>query len=304
MNKNSITGIAFALLAAFISGLSVFYNKLVLVKGIDPLIFNIIKNSCTAIIIFLFFIANSEFLSFGKITKKQLLSLVIIGIVGGSIPFVLFFEGLKLIPATNANIIHKSMFVWTALLALPILKEKLNLWQITGYLMVIWSNFFLGGLTSITFGTGELLIFTATLFWAVENIVVKISLKDTDYKIIALGRMLFGSFILILIAVFQNRLSLISGFPAISLLPFFVSALFLAAYLLSFFKALSKTSVTAATSVLILAAPITNILTSAFIEHNRHPFPNLPTIITLTGILFITGTYISSKITKYISIVR
>jgi uncharacterized membrane protein len=60
MNPQTKKGILFAVLAACISGVSIFYNKLVLVKGIDPLIFNIIKNGGVALILSLCYSFTTE----------------------------------------------------------------------------------------------------------------------------------------------------------------------------------------------------------------------------------------------------
>ena len=53
-------GIIFAIITAVISGFSIFYNKLIIVKGIDPLIFNIIKNGGVALILSCFLLTITE----------------------------------------------------------------------------------------------------------------------------------------------------------------------------------------------------------------------------------------------------
>ena len=44
--------------------------------------------------------------------------------IGGSVPFVLFFEGLSRAEATQAAFIQKTLVVWVALLAVPLLRER------------------------------------------------------------------------------------------------------------------------------------------------------------------------------------
>src|SRR3989344_103933 len=87
-------GILFALLAALISGISIFYNKLVIVRSIDPLIFNIIKNGGTALILSLFLLRRRQDIRITIIKDNLWKKLVLTGIIGGSIPFILFFQGL------------------------------------------------------------------------------------------------------------------------------------------------------------------------------------------------------------------
>src|SRR3989338_2279424 len=134
-NKQLKTGILFALIAALISGISIFYNKQVVVSGIDPVVFNIIKNGGAALILsFLLLRGRNRFEISRLILDKKL---IFIGVIGGSIPFVLFFQGLAHVPAINANLIQKTLFIWVAIGAIPLLKEKINPLQIIGYLLVI-----------------------------------------------------------------------------------------------------------------------------------------------------------------------
>src|SRR3989344_1632606 len=172
--KNAIRkGALFALLTATISGFSIFYNRQVIVKGIDPLIFNIIKNGGVALILSLFLLSRIGPKQLIRRVESEWKKLLIIAIIGGSIPFYLFFEGLKQTSAINATLIHKTMFVWVAAIALPLLSERLSLLQITGFIAVAYGNLFIGGFSGFSHNKGELLIAAATLFWALEAVLVR-----------------------------------------------------------------------------------------------------------------------------------
>ena len=58
--------------------------------------------------------------------------IVLVGVIGGSIPFILFFSGLALASAPSAAFIQKTLFVWVALLAVPILGERLGVAPLVG----------------------------------------------------------------------------------------------------------------------------------------------------------------------------
>ena len=58
VNSNIKKGIFLALLTAGVSGISIYYNKLVIVS-MEPLIFNILKNGGVAIILSMILFANS-----------------------------------------------------------------------------------------------------------------------------------------------------------------------------------------------------------------------------------------------------
>ena len=44
-------------------------------------------------------------------------------------PFVLFFEGLARASSTQAAFLNKTLVLWVALLAVVILKERLQVWH-------------------------------------------------------------------------------------------------------------------------------------------------------------------------------
>ena len=55
---------------------------------------------------------------------RRWLALLAVAVIGGSVPFVLFFEGLARAEATQAAFIQKTLVVWVALLAVPLLHER------------------------------------------------------------------------------------------------------------------------------------------------------------------------------------
>lgn len=290
-------GIVFALLAALISGVSIFYNKLVVVKGIDATIFNILKNGGTALIVSMLLLSSTSRGEVAKLTKSKWMLLLVIAVVGGSIPFVLFFDGLKAVPAINANLIQKTLFVWVAILAVVFLREKLTRVQVLGYGLVLISNLFIGGFTSFALNTAEIMVFVATLFWSVENIIAKIALRDIDPKIVVWGRMFLGVMLLLGYALVTGKIGLFSHISLLQLLPIIGSMLLLTGYVLSWYKALSLAPVSAVTAILVLATPITNVLSAVFITHSLDVIQFLNFTFSLLGISFIV--FFTSKAHQY-----
>lgn len=258
MNSKLITGIRSALIASLISGFSVWYNKQLITGGIDTTILNLVKNGGAGI---LFSLAILKIPGFIPSVRKSFHKLLLMALVGGSIPFILFFEGLKMTPAVNANFIHKTMFVWVALLAVSLLKERLSLIQICGYILIIAANFAVGK-PSFTFSTGEMMIMAATLLWSGENILSKIFLKDFDYRILAWSRMFLGSLIIFLYALLGNKFVNIIRIPPQQLLPLTGSIMLLSLYVHFWMKSLSLMPAALVTSVLTIAVPVTTIVTA------------------------------------------
>ena len=97
MSETTKRGIIFSLVAALISGVSIFYNKLIIIKGVEPIVLNIFKNGGVALIFSLIVLTAKRNLLY-KLSKTDWFKLITLGIIGGGIPFVLFFEGLKYAP--------------------------------------------------------------------------------------------------------------------------------------------------------------------------------------------------------------
>lgn len=288
MNLQTKKGILFAVIAACISGFSIFYNRLIIVKGIDPLIFNIVKNGGTAIILSILLFSLPQRKNLFNLPGKTWVKLFFIGLIGGSIPFILFFEGLKTTSAINANLIQKSLFVWVTLAAIPLLAEKLSRWQLVGFFLVFVSNFFLGGFSGFKFNQGEFLILLATLFWTVEIIMTKIILRGTHNLIVSWGRMFLGSLVLIFSAALWGKLPLLAQVKTDQILAVSGSVLLLTGYVTCFFKALKHAPANIVTGVLILATPITNVLSAIFITHSLPQMHLLNFVGTVLGIILIT----------------
>lgn len=285
MHKTIQKGIFFAVVTALISGFSIFYNKIVLIKGFDPLIFNILKNGGVAFFLSIIVISFSKNRTlFTQNMTHHWWKLLLVGIIGGSIPFYLFFEGLKMTSALNATLIHKTLFIWVAIIAIPLLGERLSFWQIIGYSLIIYSNFFIGGFSGIPMGKGELMILIATFLWTAETIMAKIFLKNIKSITLAWARMFFGTIVLILFAFFQGKFHLFTQLSSKHFFPILGSILFLTGYVSSWYYALQLAPATTVTAVLVLSVPITNILTAVFITH------------TLTSLEFTNNILITTSI--------
>lgn len=257
-------GFKLALITAGFSGAAVFLNSLTVKAVGDALVFTTIKNLGVALI--LVGILSRSRINWGEV-KNQWRRLVLIGIIGGSLPFYLFFQGLRLTnPATGA-LIHKTLIFWVALWAVPVLKEKISAKQWLALGLIFGSNLVIGGLPQIKWGTGEWMILAATVFWSIENIIAKITLKRLAAEVVVGARMILGSLILLVAVGFSGKLNLIFKLNPAQWLMTLVSIGLLTGYVMSWYRALKLAPITLVATVLTLATIITNILSSIFITH-------------------------------------
>lgn len=260
--NNLKKGIIYAFIASIISGIAIFYAK-ISVSKIDPLILTTSRNLYVGIIFFIFLLVSRKFNQVKKIQTKQLAQLIFIGLIGGSIPFYLFFIGLQLIGAQNANIIHKSLFVWVSLLAVIFLKEKFNLIYLISFIFVFLGNFYFLP-AKFSLGKGELLVFAATLFWAIENIVAKKILKNISSELVGLFRMGIGAITLLGFGVICGKSGLFIKLNFNQLLTIFVGGSILSFYVYFWYKALKHAPVSLVVLILTFSTVIGSILNGSF----------------------------------------
>jgi len=260
MVKNRQKGIYLIILTAIISGLAIFINKFG-VNNLDPFVFTGLKNSLVAVFLSALLLTTKQVNKFKSITLKNWIFLILIGLFGGSIPFLLFFKGLSLTTAPAASFIHKNMFLLIAVLAPIILKEKVNKnFFIIALLLVLGNSFLLNKAFPITMSYGNILIFMATFFWALENIIAKKVLKLIPPETVAWARMFFGSLIILLFLFFSQKASLTITTLSHHFSWILITSMILLAYVLTWYQGLKYLPVTLASFILTLGLPITLLL--------------------------------------------
>ncbi len=286
MSSKVTKGIYLAILTAAISGVSNFVNKIAVEVVKPPLVFTAEKNAFVGILVIGILIAAWKWEKLKKLNRKQILYLVLIGIIGGSLPFYLFFTGLSQIPAINGAMIHKTLFIWVAILAVPFLKEKVSRLQIVAVSLLFFANFVIGGFVKFQFSMGELFILMATLLWALENILAKKILPKVDVDIVIAARMGLGAIILLGASAIVAPKALSHGLELNQTQWFWMSVtvVLLLGYVTTWYRALKLAPATTVASILVSATLITNILSAIFITHVWTINMGIQTILTCLGV--------------------
>ncbi len=263
-DKDSLKkGVLLALIAAIISGFAIFYSKFAVAK-IPPLILTTSRNMTAAVLLMVsYFLLLRRRQELKNLKKEDAIKLVLIGIIGGALPFYLFFSGLQLVKAPIANLIHKTLFIWVTFLAVVFLKEKLNLGYIIAFILIFIGNFYFAKIPT-SFGKGELLILIATLFWSVENILAKKVLKNVSSELVGLSRMGIGSLILVAALITTGQLGKLSAINSQQLTVILIGGTILFFYVYFWYKALKYAPASLATLILTFSVVVGNILTGAF----------------------------------------
>ena len=285
MSTKFSSAIALALGAALISGISNFLNKAGVTAVADPVLYTFLKNGLVAVLLLSVLIFTARWREIKALTKPNWFKLVAIGVVGGSLPFALFFTGLSMTSAVSASLIHKTLFIWVALIALPFLGERLGKiqWAALGLLLV--GNFFLGAWQQLTFGTGELLIFIATLLWAVENIIAKRALRQMSSLLVASARMILGSALLLVAVIAQGGLAALGNLSFEQWGWTVLAAVLLLGYVISWYAALQRAPATVVASLLVPASLVTSLLSLIFLDKALTATETLSSVIVVLAVV-------------------
>jgi len=261
--KNKGYWLVFA--TAVISGFSIFINKFG-VSVINPYIFTFLKNVTVAVLLCSVLVAAKDLKVIKSLSKKQWGILMAIGLVGGSIPFLLFFKGLSLTSAAGASFIQKTMFVWILILAGIFIKEKITKNYVFAGLLLIGGNLLFLKISDIRFDTGSGLVLLATLFWAVENVISKQALKDLPARIVMWGRMFFGSVFILIFLALSHQVSLLGNVNIQQIGWTAITSVLLFGYVYTWYSGLKYIKVSEAAIILMLGSPITTMLSVIFVK--------------------------------------
>lgn len=258
-------GIKLALLTALISGVANFINKSAVQAAGDPLVFTTLKNTLVAGMVITTLMVSKKLAQLRTLTGGDLAMLIAIGIVGGSLPFYLFFSALAQMPALNAALIHKTLIFWVALLALPLLGERVSVKQLLALLLIFLSNLFVGGFQGFVWSRAELWVLAATVLWAVENIIAKKVLGRVDPDLVIAARMGLGSAVLLMAVAATGRTEVVVELSISEVSSILVSSILLFGYVASWYRALRIAPVTLVATVLTLASLVTNLLSAVLV---------------------------------------
>lgn len=300
MNKTT-KGLLLVSGTTIISGIAIFINSL-FVTQMNPTAYTFAKNGIVAVTLFLLIVSITKFrkqdndpICIRNLTGKQWLKLLLVGIIGGGIPFILFFEGLALSTGPSGAFIHKSMFIFIAILAFLHLKEKISPMLIPAGITILFGNFLLLKTELLSFNLGNILVLCATLFWSVENILAKKYLKEIHPIPLAFGRMAFGIIILLGYLLATGNLIEIQKFTLYTFAWTIITSGMLLGYLVTWYYGLRLIPVSLAALVLLVGSPITYVMNLFFKGTSLSGTQGIGIVLIMAGVGTGIWGYISAK---------
>ena len=256
-------GILLVLATAVISGVSTFVN-LYAVAGTSSDVFVTVRNALVALMLLpvaVLFAGPSR----PRLSVRDWARLGTIGVVGGAVPFLLFFHGLQLAAASGggatASFFYRTLFLMATVLAVVVLRERFRARIAVAAGLLLAGNLLLLAIASPVWTDGTLFVVAATALWAVEYTISKRTLRDLPSSTVALGRMGIGAVVLFGYLAVSGQLGGVGTVSGPQWQWLGISSLLLAAFVATWYSGLRSVDLSVATAVLVLGFPITWLLT-------------------------------------------
>ncbi len=251
-------GLLLVLGTAVISGVSTFVNFWA-VQGTNSDAFITVRNLLVAALLVPFALLFGGAVR-ARLTRIDWARLAAIGLLGGAIPFLLFFRGLQMAGAagaSTASFAYRGLFLVATVFAVLLLRERASVRALGAAVAILTGNVLLLSLTAPIWTEGTALVIVATILWAGEYTLSKRVLRDLPSATVALGRMGFGGAFLAAYLVASGQLGAVARLGATQFVWLGISALLLTGFATTWYAGLRHTDVSVATSVLVLGFPVT-----------------------------------------------
>ncbi len=260
------SGLTWAIATAVISGVAIWVNRFGVAAWSNAggsLPYTTVKNLVAALVIGVVVWKVAPVAIDRSVLRRHWKGLTAIAIFGGAIPFALFFEGLSRATSTQAAFIHKSLLLWVAALAIPLLGERVRTIHIFAIAALFGGQVALaGGVSGLVVGSGELMILAATLLWSVEVVMAKRVLAEVPAGLVGLARMGGGAVVLVSIGLISGA-AIPAGALGLEQIGWvLITGTVLAGYVYTWMNALSLAPAIDVTAVLVGSVIITALLDS------------------------------------------
>ncbi|MFZ0216706.1 MAG: DMT family transporter [Candidatus Dormiibacterota bacterium] len=287
-------GYLFAALAAIVSGVSVYVNSFGVRLFADATVYTMLKNGVVGFVLLLLLALSwRRWHVYRALSRRQLVWLIVLAVVGGSVPYVLFFHGLQLTDPVTGALLNHLQFAFVALIAAVFLRESLApaMWAAVALILVgttLGTN-----LGHIHWNLGAWMVLGSTLLFAIDFVITKHLLRDLPTLTVMAAKMTLGSIILVGLVAASGDLAAVGQLTARQWTFVIATGLILLVFTATMFIAIRRIPVTAVVAIGMGAPIITALVDFAASGHLRLPLVNslglLATLVAVAGIL-ILGT--------------
>jgi drug/metabolite transporter (DMT)-like permease len=285
-------GYFYAGLNAVISGFAIYINSLGVSLFKDSTLYTTLKNAVVgvALLLPLVFLASRR-AEWKRLTGRQWVYLLLLAVVGGSVPYALFFRGLQLSTPVASSLLNHAQFLLVAVLALFFLRERHSVlvWLALATLLVgtVWGV----NVTHAKWSLGDTLVALSTVLFAAGVVLAKYLLRELSTLTVMTAKMSIGSLFLLIYVAATGRLGAIGTLSGRQWSFVVVTGLILLAFTVTAFLALRFASATVATAIPAASPLITTALVVLVPQQGLKPSPvfGLALMTVALAVLFVIG---------------
>jgi drug/metabolite transporter (DMT)-like permease len=283
---NPRIGYGFAGLNAVISGFAIYINSLGVTLYQSATLYTTLKNVVVgiALLLPLLLIAKRR-AEWKRLSKRQWGSLLLLAVIGGSVPYVLFFTGLKMGSPVTSSLLNHAQFVVVAVLAFFLLRERAGIivWLALAVLFIgtLWGT----SMTGLHWSTGDTLVAFSTLLFAGGVVLAKYLLQGLSTLAVMTAKMSIGSLLLVVYIGLTGQAGAIFKLSPAQWEFALITGLILLAFTVTAFLALRYASATVATAIPAAAPLITTALVLIAPQAGLKPSPAFGLVLMTLAIL-------------------
>jgi len=245
-----LRGYILAALNMVVSGVAIYVNSLGVRMFSDSTFYTAGKNLVVALALLLSLVVFSRArAAFRGLRRQDWLLLFLVALIGGSVPYALYFRGLQLSTPVTASLIDHLQFLFVAVFAAAFLGERFSasLWIALGVLLAGLSVGVAAG--AVRLDAGVPFILAATLLFAADFIVMKILLRSVAPLAVMTFKMGVGTLFLCLFTLLTGHAGMAAGLSPLQAWFLLVTGLILLAFTATSVLGLRLASATATTAI-------------------------------------------------------
>jgi drug/metabolite transporter (DMT)-like permease len=202
----------------------------VVAKNVDPFSASFLRFTIASVLLLLLTWKSEGRLP--KIKTRQIIPLVLLGMIGIFAYNVFFFKGLKIIEAGRAALIVATVPIFVAIFSVYFFREKLNLIKVAGIItsligvIIVVSRGKLIEILHGSLGWGELCIFCCVISWTTYSLVGKAMVSNIAPLVLIAYSSVIGAAGLFFPAYFHGVVQNLTHYSAMDWLGIFYLAIF------------------------------------------------------------------------------
>ncbi|MDA8394773.1 MAG: DMT family transporter [Candidatus Dormibacteraeota bacterium] len=279
-------GYMLAVANAVVSGVAVYVNSFAVATFSSPVLFTALKDAVTgAILLAMVVLVPRQRARFRHLSGPDWAWLVLVSLVGGSVPYALFFIGLRQAGAVTGALGSHLEFVIVALLAWSLLRERLTPAIAAALLVLLAATLLSVDLRLLVLNLGTVLILVASLLFATEYVIVKHlfrgRLKPTT---VMTAKLTLGTLVLFAYLAVTGGLGALSHLTALQAGYTLATGVILLGFTVTLYFAIRHARVTAVAAI-GSAAPVVTIGLEVLLGHPVSlALSGLPLLLTVVAV--------------------